>query len=264
LKTAKDTTEVNLLRTLGNKLRLHDKERSLEFTNKSLEKSREIGFVKGETKALYDIGLTHGRTGNYAESLIAFKQCLAHANQNKDYEYLKMTYNSLGIVYKQIGDYPTSKSFYLKSLRLIDSLDLQYDKSTVYSNLGILYHLMGQESDAIESYNKALEVYKGPDPEKMEMNVLVNLAANDWNNKEYDEALKKYLKTEKFYESRGNNISLCTNYSNIGNCYVRLQQWDLAQQYLLKALDLAEQVPLNNIIPVINYNLADLMLLQKK
>lgn len=264
LTTANDTTEVNLLRTLGNKLRLNDKKRSLEFTSKSLDKARQINFIKGEIKALYDIGLTHGMTGNYVASLEYLNKCLALATKNREFKKVKETYGILGIVYKQIGDYPTSKEYYLKSLKLVDSLQLDLPTSSIYSNLGILYDLMGDQDKAVESYNKALDVYKGPDPEKMEMNVLINLAAIDMKNKAYEEALNKYLKTEKFYESRGNNISLCTNYSNIGNCYVRLGHWNLAEQYLIKALNVSEQASLNQITPVINYNLADLMLQQKK
>ncbi|MDF0716516.1 tetratricopeptide repeat protein [Muricauda sp. 334s03] len=243
---------------------MQDKQRSLEFTNKSLEKSREIDFVKGEIEALYNLGLTHGMTGNYAESLEYLNACLSLATKNREYQKIKQTYGILGIVYKQIGDYPTSKEYYLMSLKLVDSLQLDLPTSSVYSNLGILYDLMGDQDKAIESYNKALEVYKGPDLERVEMKVLVNLAAIDRNNKAYKEALKKYLKVEVFYETNGNNMSRCINYSNIGNCYIKLNQWDLAQQYLLKALDLSEQASLNQITPVINYNLADLMLQQKK
>lgn len=185
LTTANDTTEVNLLRTLGNKLRLNDKKRSLEFTSKSLDKARQINFIKGEIKALYDIGLTHGMTGNYVASLEYLNKCLALATKNREFKKVKETYGILGIVYKQIGDYPTSKAYYLKSLKLVDSLQLDLPTSSIYSNLGILYDLMGDQDKAVESYNKALDVYKGPDPEKMEMNVLINLAAIDMKNKAY-------------------------------------------------------------------------------
>lgn len=264
LITADDTTQVNLLRTLGIKSRFIDKEQAVAYGLQSLEKSKEIGFKVGEAKALYSLGLTHGMTDSYANSLEYLNKCLAVANQNKDYSMVCDVYNSMGIVYKRIGDYPSSQESYLKSLKVIDSFNLQINAASVYINLGVLHDLMDEREEAIASYQKALEIYDGPDPEAMKNDVEVNLAIMSYTDGDYRAALDKFLKIVPYWSQEGNNIKLYDLYSNIGHCYLQLEQWDNAEEYLFKALDLANQLSLKQGQAFVYQNLANLMLQQNK
>lgn len=264
LITADDTTQVNLLRTLGIKSRFIDKEQAVAYGLQSLEKSKEIGFKAGEAKALYSLGLTHGMTDSYANSLEYLNKCLAVANQNKDYSMVCDVYNSMGIVYKRIGDYPSSQESYLKSLKVIDSFNLQINAASVYINLGVLHDLMDEREEAIASYQKALEIYDGPDPEAMKNDVEVNLAIMSYTDGDYQTALDKFLKIVPYWSQEGNNIKLYDLYSNIGHCYLQLEQWDNAEEYLFKALDLANQLSLKQGQAFVYQNLANLMLQQNK
>nr|WP_298998423.1 tetratricopeptide repeat protein [uncultured Allomuricauda sp.] len=264
LKTADDTTQVNALRWMGKYSRSIDKQKALDYGLQSLEKSKEIDFKSGQIMALYDLGLTHGMTGSYPESMDYLRQCLNLSIQQNNYEYMKMVYNGLGIVYRRIGDYPNSKDYYLKSIRLVDSLYLPYDVSSAYSNLGVLYDLMGEQDKAIDSYEKALEVYKGTDKEYLKNKVLNNLATIDYDNKDYASALSKYLEAVEYSKEQGDNVGLASVYTNIGSCYIKLKKWDFAQDKLEKALELAQQLSLKQLTPSIYYFMADLMLQQKR
>jgi tetratricopeptide (TPR) repeat protein/anti-sigma regulatory factor (Ser/Thr protein kinase) len=264
LKTADDTTQVNLLRLLGIKSRFIDKEKAVAYGLQSLEKSKEIGFSVGEAKALYSLGLTHGMTDSYASSLEYLNKCLLVARKNNDYSLVCDIYNSMGIVYKRIGDYPSSQDSYLKSLKVIDSFDLQINAASVYINLGVLHDLMDEKEKAIASYQKALEIYDGPDPEAMKNDVEVNLAIMSYTDGDYRAALDKFLKIVPYWSQEGNNIKLYDLYSNIGHCYLQLEQWDNAEEYLFKALDLANQLSLRQGQAFVYQNLANLMLQQNK
>ena len=264
MKTANDTTRVNLLRRQGELFRNQNKEKALELLKESVGKAKQIGFIKGEINGLYSLGTTHGMTGSYAESLDYLNRCLILAKENQDFKRINFIYNSMGIVYKRIGDYPTSHSYYLKCIKLVDSLQLDQDIWSPYMNLGVLYDLMGEQDKAIESYEKALEVYKGPDPEFLENKVLANLAVIDYSNENYKVALDKFLKLSAYHLKQHNNIDLCTNYSNIGISYLHMGQWKLAEEYLQKSLVLAEQISLKQRIPIIYHNFADLRFRQKR
>ncbi|MGN7514190.1 MAG: tetratricopeptide repeat-containing sensor histidine kinase [Allomuricauda sp.] len=264
LETADDTTQVTILRLLGIKFRFIDKENAVAYGLQSLEKSKEIEFATGKANALYSLGLTHGMTDNYARSLEYLNKCLPVANQNKDHSMVCDIYNSLGIVYKRIGDYPASQESYLNSLKIIDSFDLKRNAASVYNNLGVLYDLMDEKDKAIASYKKALETYNGPDREAMQNDVEANIAVMDFTDGNYRAALDKFLKIVPYWEQQKNNIKLFDLYSNIGDCYLQLEQWELSQEYLLKALDLAKQLSLEQGKAVVYYNLANLMFHQKK
>ena len=266
LNSASDTVKVNLIRKKGILLRAFDKDKAIHFLSESVEEAKEIGYLEGEIKGLYSLGLTHGMTGSYAESLDYLNKCLVLATKHGDHERINFIYNSMGIVYKRIGNYPKSQNYYLKRIKLIDSLNLDQDISSPYLNLGVLYSLMGNHEKATESYEMALNVFKGNESERAWLKnvVLSNLAEIDFENKDYEAALDKFLKTSAYYEKQNTNIELCAQYSNIGNCYTQLKKWSLANDYYQKALNLAEQLSIKQEIATAQYRLADLMFRQKK
>ncbi|MEW2921894.1 tetratricopeptide repeat protein [Muricauda sp. ANG21] len=254
------------MRTLGVRIRSHNKEKALEYLHLSVEKSKRVGFAQGEIQGLYSIAVTHGMTGNYAESLEYLNRCLDLAVEHKDYKRINYVYNSMGIVYKNIGDYPTSQSYYLKRIKLIDSLQLDQDTSTPYFNLGVLYNLMGEKDKAVESYDTALNVYKGSKDgrESLENDILSNLARINFDDGNYESALKKWLKVSAYHGQQNSNIELSVDYSNIGNCYKELEEWKLAEEYLQKSLNLAKQLSIGQQISMVYYELADLMFRQRR
>lgn len=258
LATANDTTQVNLLRLMGIYSRSVSKEDAVKYGIQSLEKARKIGFVPGEIKALYILGATHGMTDDYAESLSYLNQCLELALKDKEFDYAQSAYNGLGIVYKRIGDYPKSQEYYLKGLQLNDSLGTTEGNSSIYMNLGVLYDLMNEDDKAKHSYEKALEVYIGDKKNNTENRVNLNLGVLHLKNENYDEALEKFLPLIDFFQSIDDKSDLCIVYGNIGNCYIGLNQFVLAKDYLNKSLEIAIQMSLQQEINVAYLNLAKL------
>ncbi len=271
MKTAKDTTLVNLLRLQGDHIRRQNLEEALKLYQQSIEKAQEIGYLRGEIKGLHAIGISHGMAGEYPESLGYMRQSLALATENQMFEEMAFNYGTLGIVYKRIGDYATSQEYYLRVLKLRDSLQLDTDganrnMAATYINLGNLYDLMDQQDKAIESYEKAIGV--APDRERAayQQSVLRNLAVMDMENKDYEAALDKLLRSATYLETQEqvDEVNLSTIYSNIGNCYLNLGQWKAADNYLKKALQLAKKLDLKHEISLIFQNLAELRLREKR
>ena len=271
MKTANDTTLVNLLKLQGYYIRRQNPEEALKLYQQSIEKAQEIGYVRGEIKGLHGIGVSHGMAGEYPESLGYIRQSLALATENQMFEEIILNYGTLGVVYKRIGDYATSQEYYLRVLKLRDSLQLDTEESNrhmanTYINLGNLYDLMEQQDKAIESYEKAIEA--APDRERAgyEQRVLRNLAVMDMQNKDYDAALDKLLRSATYLETQEqvDEVNLSTIYSNIGNCYLNLGQWKAAENYLKKALQLAKKLDLKHEISLIFQNLAELRLREKR
>lgn len=258
MATANDTTQVNLLRQMSVLSRSISKEDAVKYGIQSLEKAKKIGFVLGEIKAYYSLGVTHGMTDDYAESLNYLDQCLNLAQKNNEFYFVYSSYNGMGIVYKRIGDYPKSQEYYMKYLQLTDSLGMAEENTSVYMNLGVLYDLMNEDEKAKQSYEKALEVYKGDDRTDLENKVNLNLGVLHLKNNSYNEALEKFLPLIDYFKSMDDQSDLCIMYGNVGNCYIGLNQFDLAKDYLNKSLELAKQMSLQQEINVAYQNLAKL------
>ncbi len=264
MKTADDTTMVNLIREQGGYTRLQNPQKALELYQQSTEKSKEIGFIRGEIKGLNSIGISHGMTSDYPEALNYFRQSLALAIEHNEFGEISNAYGNLGLLYKRIGDYPTSQEYYLKDIKLTDSLKLNRSLSGTYANLGILYDLMDQQDKAIESYHKALEVAPETKRTYYENLVLANLAVIDFDNKDYKTALDKFLAAIVYYEEQGDKTRQTLHYANAGICYLNLKEWQLAQDYFFKSLQFAEELSLQREIADAYFQLADLRLRQKR
>ncbi|WP_437395645.1 tetratricopeptide repeat protein [Flagellimonas lutimaris] len=264
LKVAEDTSKVSLLRQLGETFRDIDKTKSVEFGVESLKKAREIDFIQGEINALYSLGITYEMTSDFSESLDYLHQCLSLAQKQRDFRRINKIYNVMGNVYSSIGDYPMGQSYYQKSIRLIDSMNLDMDTSAPYINMGVLYNIMGDQDKAIESYNKALMEYKGNNDDRklLEIAVLSNLANIDFENGRYRSALEKWQKVSAYDEENRNFIELSLVYFHMGSCYVELEQWFMANDFYKKSLDLAKQLSAQEQIAATYYGLSDLMLRQ--
>lgn len=248
MKTADDTTMVNLICWQGNYTRSTNPKKARELFQQSIEKAKQIGYMRGEIKGINSIGVSYGMAGDYSESLRYFRQSLELAKEYQMFKEISAANNNLGVLYKRIGDYPTSQEYYLKNIKLHDSLKFNTDLSSTYVNLGILYGLMGQQEKAIESFNKVLEVAPETDRAQYESKVLANLAVIDLDNKDFKTALDKFLLVITYIEEQGEKIPLARQYANAGICYLNLKKWQYAEDYFFKSLQLAEELSLQREI----------------
>lgn len=264
LETADDSTKVEILRSQSILYRPIDIEKSLELTQQSIDISKEIGYNYGHIHGIYIMALTYGMTSDYVKSLEYLKQCLDLAKVHKDFDTIINVYMTYGIIFKRIGDYPKSQNNYMKSLKLVDSLQFYDDSSVskIYVNLGILYGLMGEDDKAIESYNKAIEVHYGDDFEYTEASILVNMAEIDIKNEAFEEALKKLLKAISFFKKSDTYLRLSYIYSKIGTCYLNLKSYESSEEYFLKSLQIANDLTLKQEKAIAYNNLANLKLHQ--
>ncbi len=256
-----DTNRVNTLRRIGVAYRSYSKDTSIYYINLSLALAKEISNDWGISIGLYAKSVTYGMTGDYAIALSTLAECEEVATKIGDYNHIIYSNNARGIIYKRLGDYPASKSYYLKNIQLADSLQLSVELSSLYINLGILYDLMDEKEKALEAYKKALEVYKGDDLEGLRRNIQANIAVMEFNDKNYETALLLFLDGTKNDIDR---IDLTNNYLNVGLCYMKLKNWKASEEYLQKGLSIARELSLTKEEIVAIRNFAELMFLQDK
>ncbi len=258
--TPPDSNQVNTYRRLGMAYRRVNKDTSLLFINQSVAKAKEIEFGLGISRGLYARALTYGMTGDYAEALAALSECEESATKIGDYENVVFSNNARGIIYKRLGDYPASKAYYMKNIKLADSLDLTVNMSSLYSNLGILYDLMDEKENALKAYEKAIEVHTGPGLDDLKRNIEANIAVMEYSDGNYESALLLF----KNSMDSSDRIGLTTSYSNIGLCYMQLKNWVEAERYFDQALSTARELELKKEEMTVLRNKSELMFKQGK
>ncbi|WP_258103594.1 tetratricopeptide repeat protein [Marinoscillum sp. MHG1-6] len=257
-----DTVDVETYRNLGYDFRKYNKDSSLYYLKKSVDLAHKIGFTVGEAKSIFSMAVTHGMSGDHPEALGYLDQCEKLAQRVNDLDRIIYINNTRGIIYKNIGDYPTSHSFYLRNIRLVDSLKLDVSLSSTYSNLGILYDLMEEREKSLAAYDSAIATYTGPDKKDIKRNVKANIGVMEFSDQNYQKALDIFLSLKPSYEADNDRFEMSGNYSNIGNCYQELDQPEMAEEFLLKSLDIAKELDLTRQIAISSRNLSKLMFRQ--
>ncbi|TXT27820.1 MAG: signal transduction histidine kinase [Chitinophagaceae bacterium] len=115
-----------------------------------------------------------------------------------------MNLNNIGIIYDIQGEYDRALDYYLRSLRIKESLGMKNSKDYAASlnNIGIVYY---------------------------------------YKNKK-DSVLYYFIRSLKIQEEIGDKAGIAASMNNIGELYSELQQFDNALGYLVKGLDISKEI----------------------
>jgi tetratricopeptide (TPR) repeat protein len=158
------------------------------------------------------------------------------------------SYNNLGVVYDNLGDYNKALEYHFKALEIRKAVlgENHSDTAISYNNIGNVYSYLGEYDKALEYYNKALEITKAVLGENHAD------TASSYNNigvvydelGDYDKALyfkNKALEIQK--EVLGEkHPDTAMSYNNIGVVYFNLGNYDKALEYFIKALEIQKEV----------------------
>lgn len=115
-----------------------------------------------------NIGSSYSALRNSEKSIAAHKKSIEYAIKS-DYKYVELVnYSGLGHVYSDIDDYETSNINYLKTLELLEEVNIPNIKADVLSNLTNNYYKQGNYSKAIKQGEAAITYTKENSFEKKE------------------------------------------------------------------------------------------------
>lgn len=154
----------------------------------------------------------------------------------------------------------------LLNYSLIVSKQLNYTIGALASSnaLGILYALRGNEREAIEYFLLAIKIAEkeGPAHSSVLYRMYSNLGNFFLRMEQYEKASLYLNKSKTLAESTGNYRHKSSVMINLGNMYMRQNRPDTAGLYFRKALELSIHYNQNNLTSLALLNLADLRLSQ--
>ena len=132
--------------------------KALEFQEKCLELSKEIGDRLGKATALGDLGVAYQSIGDYQKSIDYQKQALSLAESLGDGVTIARSLSYLGVIYHTLRDYAKALEFQQRCLDLVREQKDYLGEIQALGNLGGAYYFLGNLDQAISLYNQALEV----------------------------------------------------------------------------------------------------------
>ena len=224
---------------------------ALYFSKTGFQISSELEDNSLVARGYNSLGGIYLYSGQKIKALDNLLKALALDSNN---EYLMSSAGfSLGILYADAGRTDKSVYYYLKSLHIEEKRQNWVDAAYCYCNLSGFYYQSLNFGEGIKSYNKALDLFiKGKfRPGEAYVYNCLGMAYSEKNI--HDSALKYYRKSMilNSVDTTGTRSGWVFNVNNIGDTWMKLEQYDSAQYYYSIALKWAirggDNIPLSCI-----------------
>ncbi len=241
-KSKQDTTSIRILIKISEEYRFSDPEKSEEYCLKALKIQKDTNSV--ENKKIWarindNIGISKAIRGNYEESINYFFNSLNVRVRIKDMEGVATSYNNIGNIYKATERKDDALKYYLKSYEIFKGLNDEKLLSMALNNIATIYA-------AQEKYDKALNYYRQAEAIKIKLNDTKGLIYS-YNNYAVIYDLMNELDSALFYNEKAEKLLIKDeNYDNLlsvmavrAKIYTKQKKYDVAEELLLRCIDLA-------------------------
>jgi tetratricopeptide (TPR) repeat protein len=206
---------------------------------------------------IYELG------GHYDKAIAVFDSIIHLDKVIKSDNYVRFL-EIIGSTYQSAKDYNKSLEYYKKAHAAVMVIGDNYDKHRILMKLASVYHYLGNVDSTNYFYNKTiLYADSCKDFNRME-NDCVRLADICFDNKQYDEAEKFYLKSLGIVRTNHwNDLELYT-LERISNFYQTTKDYSKALDFLQQYILLKEKMKIEKIGHIIDKALTDQELENKK
>ncbi len=245
---------------------------------KSLNIERKIKNQDNIAKVTDLLGSTYRKLGYTTKALHNYNEAIEIYQVQKDSPKIASIYNKMGLLFKNEHQYTKAIKYYAKENKIRISLQKPKKTITTYINLGYCYNKsskynsalyelekgkqlaqkhqdssqlatillnMGQSYQELKKLDTALSYYKKSFylKEQLKLNkteiLLNNIGAIYQDQKDYSNAIKFYKKSIDYSNKINDSKTLSLSYYNIGNVFLKTQQYTKALDYHQKALKIA-------------------------
>ncbi len=237
-------------------LRLHreayairQKARSNEDLKKAVEKFEEalaiylkVGDAKNAGRVYNSLGLVYKNWGQYDKAIEFYDKALAMSKQGPDPKVEGWVLNNLGEIQRETSQYAKAIEFYEKSLAITRKIGDVQTEGRTLNNLGLVYKNLGQYDKAIEFYDKALAINRKVSDTKMEGRTLNNLGEVRREMGQYAKAVQFYQKSLAISKKVGDVQMQGRTLNNLGLVYKSWGQYAKAVEFYEKSLAIAGEI----------------------
>ncbi len=214
--------------------------------------------IKGKTFYFFDKGYIHELQGNYVKAIEYYLKALKLAEGNSQYNLIASIYNNLGIIYFNQGDLDKALEQYLKAVKLAELQSAVKGLGDFYNNAGNVYYRKKNYDIALAFYTKSLNYGKEKGRNYGISQSLNNIGSVYLMLNQNDKAMSYFIEAEKIHELTGDKYNLAYSFLNQGAIYVKKANYNAAQKFILKGLNLAKELNYPDVLRDAYSDLSDL------
>ena len=151
----------------------------------------------------------------------------------------RRTYNALGSIELEIGQYDKALETFERADSVANTIGDRVGKAKTLENLGRAYQLAGDRRKALKQYQQALAELQAAGAWSRQVYVLNNLGLLATDLRLNNRALEYFKRAEATFSNSG-GVGRVITYINLGYYYSQRKKYDLAIDYLERALSWAQ------------------------
>lgn len=222
--------------------------RSFSIFNKASFLIETKGTKQDLADCLYNLGTTILEMGFYDRAIKYFKKVMEIDKETGNVDAYILDLNNIGLCLLNKGkvnnDLLTVKEsldYFREALRFSEEHRLIKRKITVLNNLGNAIYFLGEEDKAKSLLTDAL-VYSNTINDKYHLIAVNDSLGSLYIDSKPKMALKYLFEALKFTIGSNFYVDKWAIYYNIGRCYEKLNQLELAIEYYSKAINLIDEI----------------------
>ncbi len=251
--TIHDTTRINTLNALTRKIiNTGDYEQAMKYANDaikmiempSFEKmaSLKVWLLKALAQSYNNIGIIHWNKGDYAQALEFYFKSLKISEDIGDKKGIAKGYHGIGIIHWNKGDYAQAIEFYFKALKIYEEIGDKKGMSASYNNIGAIQHSKGDYAQAIAFYFKSLKIDEELGNKQAMASTYNNIGNVHKEKGDCDQAMEFHFKSLKIREEIGDKKGMADSYGNIGIIHAEKGDYAQAIEFYFKDLKIREEI----------------------
>jgi class 3 adenylate cyclase len=151
-------------------------------------------------------------------------------------------YNYIGVVYRNISNYPQAMSFYLKGLELAEKVHNEKEIAYSYNNIGNLYQIQKQYPLALENTFKALASFERLSDKRGAGYAHLRLGEVYEKQSMHEQAIEHYQESLRLRTELGDKEGLITPLNGLANIYRQMNQLSRSLENYTKSIAIEREL----------------------
>ncbi len=181
------------------------------------------------------LGILYQDLGDYKNALKAYDKFEQISYETNDTTAISYATHNKAIIYMEWGAYDESLDLFLKSLSLSQELGMEMELTTTLNNIALVYQQTKDFSKAKFYYYEALSLANSYNQEEEKSIVLHNLGELSYLDGKYDSALILLNQSLSFDINASKKLGAAETYAMIATVYVAQGKFPLAFDYFNQA-----------------------------
>ncbi|MFT5736870.1 MAG: tetratricopeptide (TPR) repeat protein [Maribacter sp.] len=211
------------------------------------QRSKEKGYLAGESYALSEMGRTYRNISNYSKAIELHQEALAIAKKADNLEFKISSLNYLGVVYRRTSSVRTAMDFNQQALELAEAVKnpsegIKRSINVSLNSIGNLYLTLKQYDLAISYFERSIKL-------EAELNNILGLAINHQNIGKYqeeqgalDQALENYRISLSYNEDINNTMGRVICKNSIAKVYIKKEKYQEALRLIKATIPMAMEL----------------------